>query len=299
MVQAEAGPMRPPGAQQTARTQQGTQPRWLSSYPADSVELATFNQDLSAGLNARLAGWKDESGTPRKPKIVVLDFCTWENEWIPFGAWLADRVSAGITSDGAAFEVMERLQAAAPVESRQPGVQEAICSSKAVDLARSAGADFYVTARFVAVDNDLGVTLNAQRVLAAKFERSAYFVKSRVAISGEMARHLGESLDSLAPTRDAYNPGVNGVSIPKCVYCPSPPFTPETRNKKISGEVVMIALITGDGHVSDLKLKKSLEPSLDRQAMETVGTWRFEPARDADGVPVSVHFPIEVSFRSN
>jgi len=304
MAQADAGPMRPGGALPASgaasQPPQKMQPRWVRSYPSTPVELTKLEQDMAAALNARLAGWKDSSGAARKPKIVVLDFCPEETQWLEFGAWLADNVSAKLSRASQSFEVIDRVQLAPITASRRFGSKDEICSHKGREVAQAAGADLFLTAKFVALDKDLGVTLNVLRASTAELQPPIYFVKPRVAMSGEMAAHVGVPFDSLAPPLpDAYSPGVNGVSLPKCLHCPAPPFSPEARKKKISGVVVMLALITGDGRVGDLKLKKSLEPSLDESAMETVSTWRFEPARDADGVPVSVHFPIEVSFRSN
>jgi len=306
-AQADAGPMRPAGAPQAsgdssqpAQTRQRLRPMGMGSYPSTPVELAALEQEIAATLNARLEGWKDSSGVVRKPKVVVLDFCPQETQWLEFGAWLADNVSANLSRASQSFEVIDRVQLAPITASRRFGSKDEICSHKGREVAQAAGADLFLMAKFVALDKDLGVTLNLLRAFTAELQSPIYFAKPRVAMSKDMTAHVGVPFDSLAPPLpDAYYPGVNGVSLPKCLHCPAPPFSPEARNKKISGVVVMLALITGDGRVGDLKLKKSLEPSLDESAMETVSTWRFEPARDADGVPVSVHFPIEVSFRSD
>jgi TonB family protein len=58
--------------------------------------------------------------------------------------------------------------------------------------------------------------------------------------------------------------------------------------------VEMIA--TPEGKVRDLKIAKSLDKDLDKQALAAVSTWKFEPATK-DGKPVAVHLKAEVDFR--
>ena len=303
--QAGPGPIHPPGWQEApADEPKGTQPTQgshrassmgLGSWPATPVELAEFEHDLTAGLNVRFAGWKDSSGAARRPKIAVIDFCTWEFQPIQFGAWLADHVSTALARNGEAFEIINRAR----LESvRWTAKKDAICR-ESWDAAQSVGADFYMMATLMGLDEDLGVTVNVARAVSEILHRPVYFVKSRVALSNEMEAHLGMPLDSLRPPRDSYSPEVNGVSLPTCVHCPAPPFAPGTSGGHISGSVGLRVLIMGDGTVGDVELKKSLEPSLDRQAMEAVKLWRFEPARDADGDPVSVHQYVQVTFHSN
>ena len=173
---------------------------------------------------------------------------------------------------------------------------EEVCARQAMDVARAAGADLYVTATFMAVDNDLGLTLNVLRTLAAERQRPLYFAKSRIAMSKEMTAQLGVPLESLAPPRMADSPARRGGSYATCVYCPPPAYTQKARKQKISGVVTLSVSITAEGRASDIQVKKSLEPSLDQQAVETVRTWKFEPAKDASGNAVPVQQMIELAF---
>jgi TonB family protein len=50
-----------------------------------------------------------------------------------------------------------------------------------------------------------------------------------------------------------------------------------------------------EGQVRDAKVTKSLEPSLDEQAIRAVNNWKFQPGKK-DGVPVAVQLMTEVSF---
>jgi protein TonB len=88
----------------------------------------------------------------------------------------------------------------------------------------------------------------------------------------------------------------NGVMAPKPVYSPNPEYVDRARKEKINGNVTLAMIVTAEGKVRDLKITKSLDKSLDKQALAAVNTWRFEPATK-DGKPVAVHLSVDVSFR--
>jgi protein TonB len=87
-----------------------------------------------------------------------------------------------------------------------------------------------------------------------------------------------------------------GVTPPKAVYMPNPQYVDKARREKINGVVVVAMIVTAEGNVRDVKVIKSLDPGLDKQAIAAVRTWKFEPATMA-GKPVAVHLKTEVNFR--
>jgi TonB family protein len=88
----------------------------------------------------------------------------------------------------------------------------------------------------------------------------------------------------------------NGVTPPKGTYMPNPEYSEEARKKKISGTVLVAMVVTPDGKVRDVTVIKSLERSLDQQAIAAVRTWTFERATK-DGNRLAVPVRAEVSFR--
>jgi TonB family protein len=91
-----------------------------------------------------------------------------------------------------------------------------------------------------------------------------------------------------------YSPG-NGVSMPRAIYSPEPEFSEEARKLKFQGDVTLLAVIGADGLPRNLTVVRSLGMGLDEKALETVRTWRFDPARK-NGQPVAVQMNIIVSF---
>ena len=88
----------------------------------------------------------------------------------------------------------------------------------------------------------------------------------------------------------------NGVTAPKPVYTPDPEYSEKARKKKINGTVVVAMIVTQEGRVRDVKIAKSLDAGLDKQALAAVRTWKFKPAY-RNRVPVPVRVMIEVVFR--
>lgn len=87
------------------------------------------------------------------------------------------------------------------------------------------------------------------------------------------------------------------VQAPKPVYSPDPPYTPEARNAKLSGNVILSAVISDEGKVVSVnEVSKPLGKGLDENALKTIPTWEFKPA-ERNGKPVPVRMLIDVSFR--
>jgi len=92
-------------------------------------------------------------------------------------------------------------------------------------------------------------------------------------------------------------PGVAGVTVPACVYCPNPSFTDAARAAKFNGSVVLQVVVTADGRAENISVVRKAGYGLEQNAIETVKKWQFRPARGPDGDPVATVVPIEVTFR--
>jgi TonB family protein len=79
-----------------------------------------------------------------------------------------------------------------------------------------------------------------------------------------------------------------------------PRYPPDFVEQKIEGEVVLYAIIRQDGSVDSIQLVRSLDPTLDRNAMEALSQWQFRPAtRGGETVPLEaiVHIPFRAAAR--
>ena len=87
------------------------------------------------------------------------------------------------------------------------------------------------------------------------------------------------------------------VRAPQKVHHVAPSYPPIAQAARISGIVIVEALIAEDGSVRDVKVLKSV-PLLDAAATEAVRQWRFTPTL-LNGVPVQVIMSVTVSFTLN
>lgn len=86
------------------------------------------------------------------------------------------------------------------------------------------------------------------------------------------------------------------LTPPRPVYTPDPEYSEEGRKRRCGGTLVLWLIVGPDGKPRDTRVALPLGLGLDEKAIETVNTWRFEPA-EKDGKPVATQINVEVSFR--
>ncbi len=91
--------------------------------------------------------------------------------------------------------------------------------------------------------------------------------------------------------------GAGGYGQPACFYMPKADYTDEAMKLKIQGSVVLNAVVTADGRVTNPEVAKGLGYGLDEKARDVVRTWRCTPARGPDGKPAAVRVVIEANFQ--
>ena len=87
------------------------------------------------------------------------------------------------------------------------------------------------------------------------------------------------------------------VKVQRPLSTPDPEYTETARKKKIQGTVVVAVALNAQGTIDDIKVVRSLEPSLDQSSVNAVRQWKFAPATK-DGQPVAVQFEIETTYRT-
>jgi protein TonB len=75
-----------------------------------------------------------------------------------------------------------------------------------------------------------------------------------------------------------------------------PVYTPEAKQAGIEGVVALAVQLNEEGVPVKAGIVRSLDPGLDRKAIEAVAQWRFEPAT-ANGKPVPAVANVEVGFQ--
>lgn len=101
-------------------------------------------------------------------------------------------------------------------------------------------------------------------------------------------------------------PGSNGdgddggtlgdISAPVPIRKVDPKYPPALAEARVEGEVILYAIIRKDGSVDSIQLVHSVEPQLDRNAMDALARWQFRPAERA-GTAVELEAVIHIPFR--
>ena len=96
----------------------------------------------------------------------------------------------------------------------------------------------------------------------------------------------------------AYRRPKGKLSGPVPVRKVDPKYPQLAIKQHIDGEVILYAIIRQDGHVDSIQVVRSVDPELDRNAMEALSRWEFRPAT-REGQPVELEAVIHIPFRFN
>lgn len=87
----------------------------------------------------------------------------------------------------------------------------------------------------------------------------------------------------------------SGVEAPRLVREVKARYTDEARRRGTTGNVILEIVITRDGNVGEVSVRRGLGAGLDERAIEAVRQWKFTPARRL-GEPVDVIVEVAVEF---
>ena len=120
-----------------------------------------------------------------------------------------------------------------------------------------------------------------------------------VVAAGLMWRSKPAPTVSVLPAPAFYRVGQDGSTFPKLLHEAKPHYTAEAMQAKIQGTVLMECVVQPEGICNSVRVTRSLEPGLDKEAMKAVQDWRFEPGkRQGKAVPVLVTIEMAFTLRS-
>jgi protein TonB len=96
-----------------------------------------------------------------------------------------------------------------------------------------------------------------------------------------------------------FRPGLEGVSEPAIIESSKvlPRYPELARRSRVTGRVILEAVIQTDGTVASVQILGEFPPRLGfgEAAAEAVSRWRYRPGMQY-GVPVAVYFTVTVDF---
>jgi len=75
-----------------------------------------------------------------------------------------------------------------------------------------------------------------------------------------------------------------------------PKYPPQLIKEHVEGQVILYAIIGKDGSVRNIQLVHSVDPELDKDAIDALAHWKFRPG-SRDGAPVDLEAVIYIPFR--
>jgi TonB family protein len=85
------------------------------------------------------------------------------------------------------------------------------------------------------------------------------------------------------------------LSDPEPLIKVDPKYPPDLMRQHVQGEVVLYAIIRKDGTVDSIRVMRSLDPQLDRDAATALAQWKFRPGARA-GMPVDIEAVVHIPF---
>ena len=90
---------------------------------------------------------------------------------------------------------------------------------------------------------------------------------------------------------------VNNYTPPRCLECPRAEYPDSAMAAKIHGLISLKILVDATGQPAEIIVLKGLPCGLNERTVETVATWRLEPAKGPDGKPLAVWQNAQLSFQ--
>jgi len=109
---------------------------------------------------------------------------------------------------------------------------------------------------------------------------------NRLSISPMLQRPEGNHLSARTPKAE-----------PTPLSKPMPQYTEEARKARLQGSVVFRIRVDEAGRAEILEVEQGLEMGLTEAAADAVRQWRYEPARDAAGEPMTAETTATINFR--
>ena len=100
--------------------------------------------------------------------------------------------------------------------------------------------------------------------------------------------------EAAKPTPVVYTPG-GDVKPPKVTHYVEPAFVDTSSQAFVDGVVTLKTTVTPEGLAEDIQVTKGLNEQEDKNAVEAVKKWRFQPGTKG-GEPVRVRISIQIAF---
>ncbi|MGB6959209.1 MAG: energy transducer TonB [Candidatus Acidiferrum sp.] len=264
--------------------------------PAALPPAAQQRLDLLASLVSEQI--RQSKIDPALPKVFVIDFSNaGDKQFSKLGTLIADDFAQSLSRFASGFQVEDRKAFSGYLKENWMGLDDLQSGAVCLTLARSMGGAGVVRGT---IETDAG-QLRVNLVIDGL--GPAWTDDAQLPLTGTLQELLKQPAASFARSAadvpaepGILRPGLDGVSLPVCVFCPSPEYTDLARTAKYRGTVELSLIVTKEGAVESVQVLKGAPFALAEQAVDAVKKWKFKPAKFA-GKSVSVRVPVDIDFQ--
>jgi TonB family protein len=271
-----------------------------SARAQDGSAIPSAAQSQFDALASRIAEhMHDANLTPESRKIFVIDFSNAsDRRFSRLGSLLADEFAKSISKAASGFEVEDRLAFAAYLKENWMAVDDLENQSICLALARSLGGAGIVLGTLDATaDGQLRVSVRLEGVGPAWSDAAQFPLTDALQqLWKQPAPSFARSGQSIPAEPGIVRADDAGVTLPACVFCPSPDYTDLARAAKFRGTVELSLIVTKDGEVNSVVVLRGAPFSLTKQAVDAVQKWKFKPGKK-NKQSVSVRVPVDIEFQ--
>jgi len=242
-----------------------------------------------------------------EPRVLVVDFfrnSTGESSLL--GTLLADRFSESLTAYSSGIHILDRKVLKDYLFENWTALEDFKSKEICLAVARQLGATGAILGTLTEKNGTVNLTLRLEGFGPAERQDDIFAWRDRTVVF-PLTEQLRSALYHPSPnyTRSAdqipeepgvFRAGINGVTQPKCIYCPNPDSSDAARTVKTQGTVILSVLATDEGQVAGIYVLKGAPFDLTAQAIKATRNWRMEPAQK-DGKRVSARSTVEIVFR--
>jgi TonB family protein len=183
-----------------------------------------------------------------------------------------------------------------PLRREEKSMRTALLPGKSVDVAPAEGLPVRITTTLLSLDERIAT----YRVVIKSGEKALADSTANIALGGRAV--FGGKDGEVAPyifliVQPAKSKGWDGITPPRKLQSIPPSYPESARKDKITGIVVIEAVIDENGKVTAIEVLESPDPALSDAATTALRQWLFEPARKQDGTPVAARTTIEFNFK--
>ena len=225
-------------------------------------------------------------------RIYVPDFLDPAGTRTQKGCFFASAFSTELAKAAHNFEVVNRIAAQKQLNELHISAQDLLQPETLAKATQALGVDSVLvgTATITATDANLRLSL-----------REAAYGKEVHAMDYHEELKPGFEVNfpavEVESSRTLYFPNLDGVSNPKCIYCPNPSYTDKARGNKFQGSVMLSVVVDEKGSVRDVRVVQDPGYGLGQKSVDSLKKWRMEPSRDPQGNPVTIRVAVETLFR--